>query len=40
VVRVVLLPPEEADRYAAIGEISPQYFYCEVPGRIAAALPT
>lgn len=33
-------PPEEADRYAAIGEISPQYFYCgECPGRIAAALP-
>jgi Sulfotransferase domain len=33
-------PPEEADRYAAIGEISPQYFYCEeCPGRIAATLP-
>ncbi|HEU4354058.1 MAG TPA: sulfotransferase [Actinomycetota bacterium] len=32
--------PEEADRYSAIGEISPQYFYCaECPGRIAAALP-
>ncbi len=33
-------PPEEADRYDAIGEISPQYFYCEeCPSRIAAALP-
>lgn len=34
-------PPEDADRYKAIGEISPQYLYCkECPGRIAAALPT
>jgi len=33
-------PPGEADRYAAIGEISPQYFYCEeCPGRISAILP-
>jgi hypothetical protein len=32
--------PEEADRYGAIGEISPQYFYCEAcPGRIFEALP-
>jgi hypothetical protein len=34
-------PPEDAPWYKAIGEISPQYFYCEeCPGRIAAALPT
>jgi hypothetical protein len=34
-------PAEDADRYKAIGEISPQYFYCEeCPGRISAALPT
>lgn len=33
-------PPEEAARYAAIGEISPQYFYCEAcPDRIASTLP-
>lgn len=33
-------PAEEAAAYRAIGEISPQYLYCdECPGRIAAALP-
>lgn len=33
-------PPEEAARFAAIGEISPQYFYCEAcPDRIASTLP-
>lgn len=33
-------PSAEADRYDAIGEISPQYFYCEeCPERIAASLP-
>ena len=33
-------PSAEADRYAAVGEISPQYFYCEeCPHRIAATLP-
>lgn len=32
--------PEEADRYRAIGEISPQYFYCEgCPARISEILP-
>jgi hypothetical protein len=32
--------PQEADKYDAIGEISPQYFYCEeCPGRIASTLP-
>ena len=32
--------PEEAPAYGAIGEISPQYVYCEAtPGRISAALP-
>jgi hypothetical protein len=32
--------PDEAVRYAAIGEISPQYLYCEeCPARIAALLP-
>ena len=32
--------PQEADKYRAIGEISPQYFYCEeCPGRIASTLP-
>jgi hypothetical protein len=32
--------PDEADGYDAIGEISPQYFYCEAcPERIAATLP-
>lgn len=32
--------PEEAGRYAAIGEISPQYFYCDAcPDRIASVLP-
>ncbi len=34
-------PTEEAHRYRAIGEISPQYFYCEeCPARISEALPT
>ncbi len=34
-------PPAEAGRYAAIGEISPQYLYCDLcPERIAAVLPT
>jgi len=34
-------PPEEAWKYKAIGEISPQYLYCEeCPGRISAVLPT
>jgi len=34
-------PPEEAGRYEAIGEISPQYLYCEEgPERIRALLPT
>ena len=33
-------PQAEAARYAAIGEISPQYLYCEAcPDRIAALLP-
>jgi len=33
-------PPEDAAGYLAIGEISPQYFYCgECPGRISATLP-
>ena len=33
-------PTAEADRFVAIGEISPQYFYCEeCPERIAAELP-
>ena len=33
-------PPGEAVKYRAIGEISPQYFYCdECPDRIASALP-
>ena len=33
-------PPADAGRYAAIGEISPQYFYCDgCPERIAAELP-
>ena len=33
-------PPEEAERYRAIGEISPQYLECEeCPERIFAALP-
>jgi len=33
-------PPAEADRYAAIGEISPQYLYCDsCPERIEAELP-
>jgi Sulfotransferase domain len=33
-------PPEDADRYRAIGEISPQYLECEeCPRRIFAALP-
>lgn len=33
-------PPEEAPSYRAIGEISPQYFYCEeCPERIASVLP-
>lgn len=32
--------PEQADRYEAIGEISPQYFYCEeCARRISSALP-
>jgi hypothetical protein len=32
--------PEDARRYRAIGEISPQYLYCdECPGRIASLLP-
>jgi len=33
-------PPEHAERYRAIGEITPQYFYCqECPERIFRALP-
>jgi hypothetical protein len=33
-------PPEEAARYRAIGEISPQYLYCEeCPARISETLP-
>ena len=33
-------PPDEADRYSAIGEISPQYLYCDAcPERISALLP-
>jgi len=33
-------PPEQADRYQAIGEISPQYYECEeCPERIFATLP-
>jgi hypothetical protein len=33
-------PPEEAERYRAIGEISPQYLECEeCPERIFASLP-
>jgi hypothetical protein len=33
-------PPEEAGRYRAIGEISPQYLYCEeCPERIRTLLP-
>ena len=33
-------PQDEAARYCAIGEISPQYLYCEsCPDRISAALP-
>jgi hypothetical protein len=33
-------PPDRAQRYRAIGEISPQYFYCEeCPERIAATVP-
>jgi hypothetical protein len=33
-------PPDEADRYAAIGEISPQYLYCDAcPERISSLLP-
>jgi hypothetical protein len=33
-------PPDEAGRYAAIGEISPQYLYCDAcPGRISTLLP-
>jgi hypothetical protein len=33
-------PSAEAEGYDAIGEISPQYFYCEAcPERIAASLP-
>jgi hypothetical protein len=33
-------PREEASRYAAIGEISPQYLYCEeCPGRISELVP-
>jgi hypothetical protein len=33
--------PDEARRYKAIGEISPQYLYCEdCPGRISALVPT
>lgn len=33
-------PSEEASRYRAIGEISPQYLYCDAcPDRIAALLP-
>jgi hypothetical protein len=36
-----LCPPDEARKYQAIGEISPQYFYCaECPRRIHAALPS
>ncbi len=34
-------PSADADRFGAIGEISPQYFYCEeCPDRIATSLPT
>ena len=34
-------PSGDAVKYRAIGEISPQYFYCEpCPDRIAATLPT
>jgi hypothetical protein len=34
-------PQDEGRRYRAIGEISPQYFYCvECPSRIHAVLPT
>jgi Sulfotransferase domain len=33
-------PPDEAGRYAAIGEISPQYLYCDAcPERISTLLP-
>ena len=33
-------PPEEAARYRAVGEISPQYLYCqECPARISETLP-
>jgi hypothetical protein len=33
-------PPDEAGRYAAIGEISPQYLYCDAcPDRISTLLP-
>ena len=33
-------PPEDAGRYLAVGEISPQYFYCEAcPSRIFETLP-
>jgi hypothetical protein len=33
-------PPEEAGRYSAIGEISPQYLYCDAcPERISTLLP-
>lgn len=33
-------PSADADRFGAIGEISPQYFYCdECPDRIATSLP-
>jgi hypothetical protein len=33
-------PPDDAHRYSAIGEISPQYLYCqECPDRIVTALP-
>jgi Sulfotransferase domain len=33
--------PDEARRFTAIGEISPQYLYCEAcPARISALLPT
>lgn len=33
--------PPESDRYTALGEISPQYLYCEeCPGRISTVLPT
>lgn len=34
-------PQQDSRRYSAIGEISPQYLYCEqCPGRIFEALPT